>query len=84
MTKQAQTAFSCPRDGTPMQRMGRRGGAWRCPDCRGVFINREAMRRGRPDRPPAWLPVLASVVASILVTRLIRRLRRRGCCGPSA
>jgi hypothetical protein len=61
-----------------MAPMGRRGpgGAWRCPDCGGIFIDVGTMRRGRGRRPPAW--VTAHEVAwSLLALAVVRRLRRR-------
>ncbi len=73
----AQHAWACPKDGTEMAPMGRRSGAWRCPSCKAVFLDVEAMRRGRPDNPPAWAPVVSSVVMSILATVIVRRLRHR-------
>ncbi len=67
-------AWTCPKDGTPMKSQGRRSGAWRCPTCKAIFMDMEAMRRGRP---PWWSPVLTSVVMSLLVRAVVRRLRRR-------
>jgi hypothetical protein len=60
-----------------MQPMGRRSGAYRCPGCRGIFIDPEAMRRGGGGRPPKWSPVVTSVLMSLLATFVVRRLRRR-------
>lgn len=79
------SAWVCPKDATAMEPMGRRGrgGAWRCPTCRGVFLDVEAMRRGRRAQPPMWAPFAMSVVMSIAMTMLVRRLRHRGA-GPSA
>jgi Transcription factor zinc-finger len=76
VTDETTTAWQCPKDGAPMQPMGRRGrgGAWRCPTCRGLFIDTEAMRRGRP---PKWSPVVTSVVMSLLARAVVRRMRRR-------
>ena len=76
-TAKTSTAWSCPKDGTAMQPMGRRSGTYRCPECRGIFIDTEAMRRGRGGRPPKWLPVVTSALFSLLVTFVVRRLRRR-------
>jgi hypothetical protein len=59
-----------------MQSMGRRSGAWRCPTCRGMFIDTGAMRSGRAGRPPWWAPVVTSVLVSLLATVVARRLRR--------
>jgi len=72
-------AWPCPKDGASMQPMGRRGrgGAWRCPTCRGIFLDTEAMRRGRQGRAPMWSPVVTSVLMSLLATFVVRRLRRR-------
>jgi hypothetical protein len=80
VTDQSQAAMPCPKDGAAMRQMGRRGGAWRCPDCRSIFIDTEAMRRGRSQRPPAWFPLLVSVVATMLVCRVARRLCRASTC----
>jgi hypothetical protein len=74
MTDASETAWNCPKDGTAMKSQGRRSGAWRCPTCKGIFIDTEAMRRGRP---PKWSPVLTSVLVSLLATAVARRLRRR-------
>jgi hypothetical protein len=79
------TKWLCPKDGWAMEPMGRRGrgGAWRCPTCRGVFIDVEAMRRGRGARPlmwapgPVWAPVVVSVAVSVLLTVLVRWLKSR-------
>jgi len=75
MTEESNPAWLCPKDGATMQPMGRRMGARRCPTCRGVFIDTEAMRRGR--RPPMWSPLLMSIFWSLLATIVVRRLRRR-------
>ena len=79
MTEETKTEWPCPKDGTSMQPMGRRGrgGAWRCPACRGVFIDTEAMRRGRGGQPPVWAPFVMSLLMSLLATFVVRRLRRR-------
>ena len=74
MTDETQTEWKCPKDVTSMTPQGRRSGAWRCLTCRGIFIDTEAMRRGRP---PKWSPVLTSVLVSLLATAVARRLRRR-------
>jgi tRNA(Ile2) C34 agmatinyltransferase TiaS len=77
MTDVAVEAWACPKDGTEMASVGRRSGAWRCPACKAVFLDVEAMRRGRRDTPPAWAPVVMSVAMSLLATFLVRRLLRR-------
>ena len=79
MTEETKAAWQCPKDGTTMHPMGRRGsgGVWRCPTCRGIFIDVATMRRGRDGRPPAWVPVLSSVAWSLLALAVVRRLRRR-------
>jgi hypothetical protein len=62
-----------------MEPMGRhrRGKAWRCPTCRVVFLDVEAMRRDRKgQQPPKWAPVVPSVLFSLLATVVVRRLRR--------
>ena len=74
MTDETQKEWKCPKDGTVMQPQGRHSGAWRCPTCKGIFIDTEAMRQ---RRPPTWSPVLMSVLMSVLATVVARRLRRR-------
>ena len=83
MTDDTQTTWNCPRDGTVMQPLGRpgRGGAWRCPMCRAIFLDTEAMRQGRP---PWWAPVVTSILVSLLATLVARRLRRRTLKQPSS
>ena len=81
MTDETQTAWKCPKDGTAMEPLGRRSGAWRCPTCKGMFMDTEAMRRGRP---PWWSPVLTSVVMSLLARAVVRHLRRRSTKGASS
>jgi Transcription factor zinc-finger len=49
VAEETPTAWSCPKDGTAMEPLGRRSRAYRCPECRGVFIDTAAMRRGRGD-----------------------------------
>lgn len=70
-------AWPCPKDGSTMQPMARGDGVRRCPTCRAVFIDPEAMRRGGGGRPPAWSPVVTSVLLSLLATFVVRRLRQR-------
>ena len=74
MTDETVKSWLCPKDGTVMQPLGRRSGAWRCPTCKGISMDTEAMRRGRP---PKWSPVLMSVLMSLLATAVARRLLRR-------
>jgi hypothetical protein len=77
VTDETKTAWACPKDGTGMAPLGRRSGAWRCPACKAVFLDVEAMRRGRREKPPAWVPVVVSVTMSILATVIARRFLRR-------
>jgi hypothetical protein len=79
MTDETVTAWACPKDATAMEPMGRRGrgGAYRCPTCRGVFLDVEAMRSGRKGQPPKWAPFVMSVVMSLLATFVIRRMLGR-------
>jgi hypothetical protein len=79
VSDETQAAWMCPKEGAAMQPLGRRGrgGAWRCPTCRGIFIDTGAMRSGRAGSPPWWAPVVTSVLVSLLVTAVARRLRRR-------
>lgn len=78
MTDETTTAWVCPKDGTAMEPMGRRSrrAAWRCPTCRSIFVDTEAMRRGRTGHKPWWAPVVTSVLASLVATFVVRRLRR--------
>ena len=78
-TTGSQGAMPCPKDGTSMAPLGRRGrgGAYRCPECGGMFIDVETMRRGRAGGPPMWAPFAMSVLMSVGMTLLVRRLRRR-------
>lgn len=81
VTNEARSAMACPKDGTSMEPLGRRrrgrGGAYRCPECKSIFLDVEAMRRGRTGQPPMWAPVVMSVLMSVGMTLLVRRLRRR-------
>ncbi len=77
MTEPTATAWQCPKDAMTMQPMGRRSGAWRCPTCRGVFIDTEAMRRRRRGGPAKVSPVVTSVLLGLVATYMVRRLRRR-------
>ena len=77
VTEEPQTEWPCPKDGTAMQPMARGDGVRRCPECGAVFIDPEALRRGRAGRPPTWSPVVTSVLMSLLATFVVRRLRRR-------
>ena len=73
------TKWLCPKDGSAMQPMGRRGrgAAWRCPTCRGIFFDVETVRRNRQGRPPVWAPVVFSIVMSVLITLIVRQLKSR-------
>jgi hypothetical protein len=73
MTDETGKAWQCPKDGTAMQPLGRRSRAWRCPTCKGTFIDNGAMRRGRP---PKWSPILTSILMSLLARAVVRHLRR--------
>ena len=86
MTDETQTAWNCPKDGAAMQPLGRRGRgrAWRCPTCRGIFLDTEAMRRGRAEKPPWWVPVVTSIAMSMVATAVVQRLRRRSTKEPSS
>jgi len=68
------TARQCPNDGTTLQPLGGRSGAWRCPHCKTTFADLIAVRRGRA---PKWSPVLTSILVSLLATAVVRHLRRR-------
>ncbi len=79
MTDEARGAMACPKDGTSMAPLGRRGRgvAYRCPECKSIFIDVEATRRGRAGQPPMWAPVIMSVLMTVAMTLVVRRLRRR-------
>lgn len=64
MSDETHPAWKCLKDGAAMQPLGRwgRGGAWRCPMCGAIFLDTEAMRRGRAGSPPWWAPVVTSVL----------------------
>jgi hypothetical protein len=78
-TAKSQTAMACPKDGTSMAPVGRRGrgGAYRCPTCKSMFLDFEGMRRGWAGQPPPWAPFVMSVLMSVGMTVLVRRLRNR-------
>jgi len=69
----------CPKDGTAMAPMGRsgRGGAYRCPACKGMFLDVEAMRHGRSRQQMRVAPLVMSIAMSLLMTALVRRFRHR-------
>jgi hypothetical protein len=71
------TVMACPRDGTAMTPVGRRGGAYRCPTCRSMFLDVQRMRRGAAGRPPMWSPIVSSIVMSVVMTMLARAIARR-------
>ncbi len=70
-------AMACPRDGVAMAPVGRRGRAYRCPTCKGMFLDVETMRRGRAAQRPMWAPFLMSALMSVAMTLLVRWLKRR-------
>ena len=74
VVSQTETNWTCPKDGTVMKPLGRRSGAWRCPTCRSMFIDREGARRGGP---PMVARMLMNVAMGLAVTAIVRRLRRR-------
>ena len=78
-TAESESAMACPKDGTSMEPLSRRrrGAAYRCPECRGMFLDVEAVRRGRVAQPPMWAPFVMSVLMSVGMTLLVRRLRHR-------
>jgi Transcription factor zinc-finger len=81
VSDETKPAWQCPKDGVAMQPLGRRAGAWRCPTCRGIFMDIAAMRRGRPSK---WSPMLTSVLMSLLATVVVRRLRRHADKKPAS
>lgn len=78
-TMESPSAMVCPKDGTAMAAMGRsgRGGAYRCPVCKSVFLDVEAMRHGRSRQQMTMAPLVMSIAMSLVVTALVRRLRHR-------
>ncbi|HXR27525.1 MAG TPA: zf-TFIIB domain-containing protein [Candidatus Baltobacteraceae bacterium] len=85
-TTESQTAMVCPKDGTAMAPLGRRGrgGAYRCPTCKSVFLDVEAMRHGRSRQQMTWAPLVMSVAMSLVMTALVRRLRHRSAPAAAA
>ena len=79
LTTESPTTMTCPKDGTAMAAMGRsgRGGAYRCPACRSVFLDVEAMRQGRSRQQMTMAPLVMSIAISLIVTALVRRIRHR-------
>lgn len=86
MTVEPPTEMACPKDGTAMAPMARRGrgGAYRCPECQGVFLDVAAMRSAGAAQPPMWAPFVVSLLMSIGMTLLVRRLRRRSAEGSAS
>lgn len=78
-TMESPSAMTCPKDGTAMAAMGRggRGGAFRCPVCKSVFLDVEAMRHGRSRQQMTMAPLVMSIALSLVVTALVRRFRHR-------
>jgi len=78
-TMESPSAMTFPKDGTAMAPLGRRGrgGAYRCPDCKSVFLDVEAMRHGRSRQQMTWAPLVMSIAMSLFMTALVRRLRHR-------
>ncbi len=89
MNEESQTAsepaMACPKDGAEMAAIGRRGrgGAYRCPECKSVFLDVEAMRRRRSGSPAMWAPLAMSIIMSVGMTLLVRRLRHHATDGPA-
>ena len=78
-TMESPNAMTCPKDGTAMAPFGRsgRGGAYRCPVCKSVFLDVEAMRHGRSRQQMTMAPLVMSIALSLVMTALVRRLRHR-------
>lgn len=79
MTDVAGKAWACPKDGTEMEPRGswRRDIAWRCPQCKGVFLDVESMRQGRQGKSPMWAMIGRNVAMAALATVIARRVFRR-------
>ncbi len=75
MTDETPRAWKCPKDGSAMAQMGRRG-VWRCPACGAIFLEMPDMG-GRVRRPPMWVRMVMNVLGSLLVVAAVRRLRHR-------
>ena len=69
MDEQAQVPLNCPKCGIEMKPMWRRGsGPLRCPQCRGIFLDTEEMRRRRAERKPRPAAIAARVVINVIVS----------------
>jgi hypothetical protein len=84
MGDETAATWACPKDGATMAQMGRRSGAWRCPTCRGIFIDTERMRHGRRGQPSIWQTALMSLFWGWLAMKVVRRLLHRSARRPSA
>lgn len=68
-----QSELRCPKCGAAMKATSRKGPFSTCPECRGVFIDRAAMKRGGNPLRQVVMSVVLSVVASVVVSRVMRR-----------
>jgi hypothetical protein len=81
-----QTALKCPKCGVDMAPLWRGGkGPLRCPQCRGIFLDTEEMRRRRAERKPqpgaiaarVIFNVILSVVLSVVISRWVKRRKEK-------
>ena len=77
MTDQQQAPLMCPKCGIEMKAMWRESGPIRCPQCRGIFLDTEEMRRRRRERKPKPFAVAANVVVNMLIAVAITRWIKR-------
>ena len=69
MDVQAQVPLNCPKCGIEMTPMWRRGPEpLRCPQCRGIFLDTEEMRRRRAERKPQPAAIAARVIINVIVS----------------
>lgn len=68
-----QSDLRCPKCGAAMKATSRKGPLSTCPECRGVFIDRAAMKRGGNPLRQVVMSIAMSVIASVVVSRLMRR-----------
>lgn len=69
MTELQQTPLVCPKCGIEMKPMWRGGqGPLRCPQCRGIFLDTEEMKRRRAGRKPRPAAIAARVIINVIVS----------------
>ena len=70
MDEQSQVPLNCPKCGIEMKPMWRGGkGPLRCPQCKGIFLDTEEMKRRRAERKkPAPAAIAARVIINVIVS----------------